>query len=96
MGQRLLSYLLVALLSGALGAGVAWRAHPEGAKERSFEGIVTAVNDSQTSIGVKTTEHGTVAGLLANGGPPVKVGQSVSGVLLGDDAQVIRVVPQGD
>ncbi|MCW2793087.1 MAG: hypothetical protein JWO76_2185, partial [Nocardioides sp.] len=30
------------------------------------------------------------------GGPPVKVGQSVSGVLLGDDAQVIRVVPQGD
>ena len=91
MLNRVLPYLVLAVLAGGAGAAVAWRAHPDGVEQRRFHGVITNVNQGQTAVGVRTTDYGAVAGLLANDGPPLRVGQTVDGLLYGEDAQVVEV-----
>jgi hypothetical protein len=89
--QVVLSYGLVAVLAAGFGAGVAWGVHPDGVPERHFRGVVVNVNGEQTAIGVKTDDGTTYTGLLANGGAPLKPGQTVSGAVYGTYGEVIRV-----
>jgi hypothetical protein len=92
MMGRLIRDLGIGLAAVALGAAVGWLVHPD--YEERFAGDVVNINSDQTAVVIETDDGDRLTGLLANDGPPLQVGDSVSGVLMGDeDDPVIRVGP---
>ncbi|MBB6629544.1 hypothetical protein H5V45_19645 [Nocardioides sp. KIGAM211] len=85
------SLTLAGVLIAGASAGIGWALHPDGIQQRHFSGRVKAVNSDQSAIGVRTTAYGDVGGALVVHGPPVKSGQWVTGILYGEDAQIIEV-----
>lgn len=94
MIKPLLAYFAVAVLAGGAGVAAGWSAHPDGLEQRPFHGVVVTVNAPQTAIAVRTTAYGKVAGPLVHDGRPLKIGQTVDGLLYGPDPQVIQVNPE--